>query len=404
MSGEGAGDPVQAILEAAPRFARLESHSESLNRAAAQRAAPGPVERSPNRTGLPDALKAGIETLSGVSLDDVTVRRASGAPARVGAAAYARGTEIHVAPGEDRHLAHEAWHVVQQKQGRVPATTRIGGVDVNDDPRLEREADVMAARALAAGAAAGAGRSLVPAPGARVQRAVAQRAKAISDILDQIDKIRKDHNLVVSAAEVNRLMYWNDVGKFDNAGGQIIAVMRELMTQKTPLEKKDVAENALPGFMRLRDEFSVTLPAGLGGGALWFRRRPENAIMQGGKGWISGNVYWRTPKGSRFTVHAILGFQDGDALPPNPHVTLRNAETQVKIDLDISNPLPQSRIPGAMEVTRSSYSRGLGNNEREKGLNMPQDDDAYGHLTGEEVKGWLETLRDKAQSALKGVE
>jgi hypothetical protein len=45
-------------------------------------------------------------------------------------------------------LPHEAWHVVQQMQGKVRATTRVEGVGVNDDVSLEREADQMGDRAV----------------------------------------------------------------------------------------------------------------------------------------------------------------------------------------------------------------------------------------------------------------
>lgn len=100
-------------------------------------------------TGLPPGLKSGIETLSGLSMDDVTVQRNSSRPGRMQALAYAQGSEIHLAPGQDSHLAHEAWHVVQQKQGRVAATGRLaGGISLNDEPALEREADLMGRRAL----------------------------------------------------------------------------------------------------------------------------------------------------------------------------------------------------------------------------------------------------------------
>ncbi|NWP89475.1 eCIS core domain-containing protein, partial [Escherichia coli] len=81
----------------------------------------------PNRTGLPDGLKNGIETLSGLSLDDVRVHRGSSRPAAVQAQAYAQGSEIHLAPGQEHHLPHEAWHVVQQKQGRVRPTLDLNG-------------------------------------------------------------------------------------------------------------------------------------------------------------------------------------------------------------------------------------------------------------------------------------
>jgi hypothetical protein len=62
----------------------------------------------PNRTGLPDRLKAGIEQLSGLAMDDVRVHYNSPKPAAVQALAYARGTEIHVGLGRERHLPHEA--------------------------------------------------------------------------------------------------------------------------------------------------------------------------------------------------------------------------------------------------------------------------------------------------------
>ncbi|NEP53633.1 MAG: DUF4157 domain-containing protein, partial [Moorea sp. SIO3C2] len=94
-----------------------------------------------NKTGLPDPLKAGIETLSGYSMDDVRVHYNSSKPAQLQALAYAQGTDIHVGPGQEKHLAHEAWHVVQQKQGRVNPSPIKGEVLVLDDKSMEKEAD-----------------------------------------------------------------------------------------------------------------------------------------------------------------------------------------------------------------------------------------------------------------------
>lgn len=103
----------------------------------------------PNHTGLPDNLKNGIEALSGLSMDNVKVHYDSSQPAQLNALAYAQGTDIHVAPGQERHLPHEAWHVVQQAQGRVRPTMQMkNGVPVNDDQGLEHEADVMGMRAV----------------------------------------------------------------------------------------------------------------------------------------------------------------------------------------------------------------------------------------------------------------
>lgn len=106
-------------------------------------------EQKPNNTGMPDNLKSGIENLSGYAMDDVKVHYNSDKPAQLNAHAYAQGTDIHVAPGQEQHLPHEAWHVVQQKQGRVQPTMQMkAGVPVNDDAGLENEADVMGAKAL----------------------------------------------------------------------------------------------------------------------------------------------------------------------------------------------------------------------------------------------------------------
>jgi hypothetical protein len=108
-----------------------------------------PVQRKPNNTGLPDNLKSGIESLSGMSMDNVKVHYNSSKPAQLNAHAYAQGSDIHVAPGQEQHLPHEAWHVVQQAQGHVKPTMQMKeSVPVNDDAGLEHEADVMGAKAL----------------------------------------------------------------------------------------------------------------------------------------------------------------------------------------------------------------------------------------------------------------
>lgn len=107
------------------------------------------VQRIENNTGLPDQLKTGVESLSGMSMDHVKVHYNSASPAQLNAHAYAQGSEIHVAPGQEKHLPHEAWHVVQQAQGRVKPTMQMKmGVQINDDQGLEQEADVMGEKAM----------------------------------------------------------------------------------------------------------------------------------------------------------------------------------------------------------------------------------------------------------------
>lgn len=104
-------------------------------------------KKKENETGLPDDLKNGIEILSGLSMENVRVNYNSDKPAQLGASAYTQGTEIYVAPGQDKRLPHEAWHVVQQSQGRVKPAMQISGVQINNDEALELEAENMGDKA-----------------------------------------------------------------------------------------------------------------------------------------------------------------------------------------------------------------------------------------------------------------
>jgi hypothetical protein len=130
------------------------------------------IQKKENQTGLPDNLKSGIETLSGFSMDNTRVHYNSSKPAQLNAFAYAQGTDIHVAPGQEKHLPHEAWHVVQQAQGKVKPTMQMkSGVAVNDDASLETEADVMGNSAATTSATLGQLKSngnVITAPGAKV--------------------------------------------------------------------------------------------------------------------------------------------------------------------------------------------------------------------------------------------
>ena len=130
-----AGGPEEELIQGQFATAELQPQLQQAPRA--------------NNTGLPDQLKSGIESLSGLSLDHVRVHYNSSQPAQLNALAYAQGSDIHLAPGQERHLPHEAWHVVQQAQGRVHPTLQLkDGVQVNDDVGLEREADLMGGRAV----------------------------------------------------------------------------------------------------------------------------------------------------------------------------------------------------------------------------------------------------------------
>ncbi|MDW3223310.1 MAG: DUF4157 domain-containing protein [Paracoccaceae bacterium] len=113
-----------------------------------------PVQRQADPgsgNGLPSALQAGVENLSGVDMSSVQVHYNSAKPSQLQAHAYAQGSAIHLGPGQEHHLPHEAWHVAQQAQGRVKPTTQLAGQQINDDAGLEGEADRMGARAMREG-------------------------------------------------------------------------------------------------------------------------------------------------------------------------------------------------------------------------------------------------------------
>lgn len=98
----------------------------------------------PNLTGIPTQMKLDFERRSGLPFDDVRVHYNSEKPAQLGALAYTRGTQIHVGPGQERHLPHELGHVIQQKLGVVRPTCIINGVPIAESPSLERGADIAA--------------------------------------------------------------------------------------------------------------------------------------------------------------------------------------------------------------------------------------------------------------------
>ena len=101
------------------------------------------------KTGLPEQLKSGIENLSGMSMEEVKVHYNSDQPAQLNAHAFAQGSNIEITSGEEKHLLHEAWHVVQQKQGRVQATRQLEQeLNINNSADLEKEADEIGSKAM----------------------------------------------------------------------------------------------------------------------------------------------------------------------------------------------------------------------------------------------------------------
>jgi len=146
------GTPTKQFADLRPEFiaqGNIQRMADNSERNAIQRKTMEVAQR--NNTGMPNNIKAGLESISGQDLSDVKVHRNSSEPAKIGAHAYTQGSNIYVSPGQDKHIAHEGWHAVQQKQNRVQPTGSVGGKPLNDSPSLEREADVMGAKAESVG-------------------------------------------------------------------------------------------------------------------------------------------------------------------------------------------------------------------------------------------------------------
>ena len=105
---------------------------------------------------LPPDLQNKMEGAMGQDFSDVKIHKDSQQATDAGALAYAQGNDIHFAPGQfnpntasgQKLIGHEFAHVKQQREGKVKPTKVQGkGVEVNDDPGLEKQADELGEKA-----------------------------------------------------------------------------------------------------------------------------------------------------------------------------------------------------------------------------------------------------------------
>lgn len=108
------------------------------------------VNHNINETRLKDA----VTKIYGVDVTTVPVEYNSDKPAQYGAEAIALSNKVYLAPSKKNRLAHELCHIAQQQLGLVQPTRYLGETPFNDDPILEREADVRGAQAIAMAAEA----------------------------------------------------------------------------------------------------------------------------------------------------------------------------------------------------------------------------------------------------------
>lgn len=110
-------------------------------------------KREPNQTNIPDDVLDRMEGAYHADFSNVRVRESSEATA-IGAVAFARGADVHFAPGQyDPHsaggqdvLGHELAHVIQQHEGRASGV-QGKGLPIVVDEAHETEADALGARA-----------------------------------------------------------------------------------------------------------------------------------------------------------------------------------------------------------------------------------------------------------------
>jgi hypothetical protein len=169
---------LRRTIDNSPRMSAQKICMDDIQREAAQ--------KQGDSAGLPEGLRAGIENLSGLSMAGVRVHYNSPGPARWQALAYTQGRDIYVAPGQERHLPHEAWHVVQQARGRVPAMARSRKAAINYDAALEHQADIMGHRA--AGPVAASARVARAAPAAMPANTMQFNGWTVAKFLQELQK------------------------------------------------------------------------------------------------------------------------------------------------------------------------------------------------------------------------
>lgn len=195
-------------------------------------------------------------------------------------------TDIEVASGQEQHLPHEAWHVVQQKQGRVKSTANVNGTAINDDVNLEKEADTLGKESLNQGKALN--RTSTTQIKKPIQTKTVQRVLDIEQILAFIDKnndaLKKPNSTIIA-----RIMQWNALSQFDDNKLTIKEVLKA--SQKKPPTNKKKNAPKLPDFMEQRNTFSISLPNEFDRGVLKFNSEDPPSAVFNGTAWISSNFY-----------------------------------------------------------------------------------------------------------------
>ena len=115
-AGTFANDQTQEAQESAQLIQLAAENEEKSSDQALQKLADGQKNYSggggggddspPSNNGIPNDMQKGFEQYSGTSFDNVKVHKNSSKPKQLKAHAYAQGNEVHLGPGQEKHLPH----------------------------------------------------------------------------------------------------------------------------------------------------------------------------------------------------------------------------------------------------------------------------------------------------------
>ncbi len=189
--------PVQKKAEQGSFFKAKESENNFFDKGASPShiLEATPLQRKKNEH-LPTDLQSNMEGAFGHDFSGVTIQRESAEATGLNARAFTQGEAIHFAPGEfnpdteggKNLIGHEFTHVVQQRNGVVTPTSVMGkGLYLNDDKRLEREADNLGQKAVK-----GENISMYRSAGLEVRNSLRAPIQAKSDVIQRDIKGDKD--------------------------------------------------------------------------------------------------------------------------------------------------------------------------------------------------------------------
>lgn len=333
---QGKGNRITQLQSKSTQFNRFSqvAQLQAKRDSKMSSAHPHVVQREENKTGLPDGLKSGMESISGFSLDDVKVYRNSDKPAQLQAYAYAQGTNIHLGPGQEKHLPHELGHVVQQKQGRVEPTVQMKGqVAINDSKQLEKEADTMGAKAQNLGISTGATSKVGVAQRKGVEAKVVQMVGGMTNVSENAnslaDEASQANNMANALSGESGLA---ETGAINSAGsswaGNIIASLQSVKnvweSGKTAFEERNW-ESGADFFLDGADVVSNALALAADGGAM--EVVPVLSSLIGA--FKSGMEIFK----SNQSLKALREFEKGKELSKEDQYILNKKVSSLKIDI-----------------------------------------------------------------------